>query len=580
MASIAVLLIMAGCAAYQYLKGTFTRAFATFMAALCASIVAFAWFEQLADLLIQQETLTDWAQPICFMVLFIVTFAVLQTIATTLTRGPIDLGVMAERAGRIVLGLFLGLILSGMLLTAAAMAPMSNNYPYQRFEPARPDTQNPQKPLLNPDGFITRWFGIISNGSLSSGKSFAVLHAGFLDQLFLNRLAIDKNIPVLAGSTTIELPPKAAVWPAPEGLKDSKGAPLSSKTGCDLIMARLGLTAKTGPFTVGQLRLICKQKDDKKRLQGNATNVYPIGYLRSPGQLQLKGLADQIKPDAQTRWIDFAFYVPAGLEPVAVALKANAIAEVPPLVSADQEPKPMPFIQSSECATSFAKVAHAASAKIYGLELASGTSSSSRLLEGASLSVTDHNAWTTMQTQRSIKPAKFDRDQITCVRAELKAQTTTPEPNRPRQQSKESKENKLPQMLKPANGYRLLSLKCNTPAVGSAIRGEQLPTLIDASGTVHRPCGLLAAGKTSDGTIFELDYCSLTGNAPDGITLDDNGAVVKPFPDTLWLTEQAESISQLYVLYMVKTGTVILSVQPAGAQVGAAFDGAEAFLVN
>jgi hypothetical protein len=64
MASIAVLLIMAGCAAYQYLKGTLTRAFATFMAALCASIVAFAWFEQLADLLIQRETLTDWAQPL------------------------------------------------------------------------------------------------------------------------------------------------------------------------------------------------------------------------------------------------------------------------------------------------------------------------------------------------------------------------------------------------------------------------------------------------------------------------------------------------------------------------------------
>ena len=169
MASIAVLLIMAGCAAYQFFKGTFLRAFATFMAALCASIVAFAWFEQLANLLMR-DMLSDWAQPVCFVVLFIVTFAVLQTIATTLTREPIDFGVMAERAGRIVLGLFLGLILSGSLLTAAAMAPLPNNYPYQRFDSARPDPQSPRKPLLNPDGFITRWFGIISNGGLSGSK--------------------------------------------------------------------------------------------------------------------------------------------------------------------------------------------------------------------------------------------------------------------------------------------------------------------------------------------------------------------------------------------------------------------------
>jgi hypothetical protein len=571
MASIAVLLIMAGCAAYQYFKGTFLRAFATFMAALCASIVAFAWSEQLANLL--RNMLSGWAQPVCFVVLFIVTFAVLQTIATMLTREPIDFGVMAERAGRIVLGLFLGLILSGSLLTAAAMAPLPNNYPYPRFDPARPDPQSPSKPLLNPDGFTARWFGIISNGGLGGTKSFAVLHAGFLDHLFLNRLPIGKKIPIFADSDKIELPPKAAVWPAPEGLKDGKGEPLSSKTGCDLIMARLGLTAKTGPFTPSQLRLICKEKSDKQRLRGTAINIYPIGYLRGPGQLQLKGLADQIRPEAQTRWIDFAFYLSAGFEPVAVALKANAIAEVPPLVSADQAPKPIPFIQSSDCTTLFAKVTPATSAKIYGLELASGT----RLLEGETLAVADRNGWESMQTQRSIKPAQFDNDQITCGQAELKARTTPAEPNQP---DKQPKENKLPQMLKPANGYRLLSLKCNTPAVGSAMRGEQLPTIIDNFATTHRPCGLLAAGKTGDDIVFEFDYCSLTADPSGEISLDDNGAVAKPFPESVWLTEQAESISQLYILYMVKTDTVILSVQPAGAQVSAAFDGAEAFLVN
>ena len=44
MASLAVVLIILGCAAYQYFKGTFVRAFATIIIAICASVAAFAFF--------------------------------------------------------------------------------------------------------------------------------------------------------------------------------------------------------------------------------------------------------------------------------------------------------------------------------------------------------------------------------------------------------------------------------------------------------------------------------------------------------------------------------------------------------
>lgn len=128
-------------------------------------------------------------------------------------------------------------------------------------------------------------------------------------------------------------------------------------------------------------------------------------------------------------------------------------------------------------------------------------------------------------------------------------------------------------MLKPRQDYSLLALKCNNPAARSAIHGEQLPTLIDFAGTVHHSCGIVAAGKIETAQIFEVDYC------PDNTTFTDDGAVAKSFPDGIWMTEQAESISEFYVLYLVKQGTVILSVQPAGLS-PAAFDGTEAFLVN
>ena len=486
---------MAGCAAFLFFKGTFIKSFVFFMAALCASIVAFAWFEQFAGLLIKQEMIPGWAQSLCFVVLFVVAFAVLQSIAVVLTRHPIDLGINAERTGRIVFGLLLGLVVSGFLLTAAALAPLSNTFPYQRFDASRPDPQKSHKALLNPDGFLARVFALISKGGLAGSQSFAALHANFLDELFLNRSLIDKNGTFLAEPGAVTLPLKAAAWPAPEGLKDNRESPVASRTGHDLILVRVGLTSAIfkagGNFVPGQLRLICKQKGDKLPLQGSATDAYPVGYIKTGGLLQMTGLADQIKLQSQdikdkAAWIDFAFYVPAGFEPVAVSFKANVIAQVPPMVTAEQAPQPIPFIQSAASATLFAKVTPATSAKIYGLELASET----KLLEGTKLNVPDRNTWMAMQMENSAMPPRFEQDAITCVQAGLKLQTA--EPN---QSAQKPRENRLPKMLKPARGYALVSLKCNIPAVGATIRGEQLPVLIDSTGVSHHCCGLVAGGK-------------------------------------------------------------------------------------
>jgi hypothetical protein len=570
MASIVILLIMAGCAAVMFLKGTFLRAFAAFMAALSAGIVAFAYFELLAGFL---DFLGTWAQSGSFLLLFIVAFIALLAAIIPLTRQPVDFGLNPERAGRIVFGLLAGFIISGLVLTAGAIAPLSNTFPYQRFDPAKPDIQSPGKPLLNPDGFITRWFGIISSGSLGGSKSFAVLHADFLDQVYLDRLMTDKDVSAMAEPGAIELPAKAAAWPSPDGLKDNTGAPLSSKTGYDLIMVRIGITAralkKGGSFTTGQLRLICKNKEEKQRFKGSAVIVYPLGYLKSANQLQLKSPAELIAITANdvktgTKSIDFAFYVPNGFSPVAVGFKGNIIAEVPAIVTAEEAPKPAPFIQSSNCETSLAKVSPATSAKIYGLELASGQ----RLLEGSRLKIDGRTQWIVLQTQNSISDARFDQNKIDCVQAELA------EPNKPADgQPAEAVENHLFEMFKPASGYSLLSLKCNTPAARSQTAGQNLPMLIDSSGVTHHACGVIVTGRIDGKTTFEADFC------PEKITFN-NGAADKPFPENIWLTEKAEGVLDFYVLYMVKPGTVILSVQPAGSQTSVGFNGAECFLVN
>lgn len=365
MVSLLIVLIVLGCAAFQYLKGTFVRAFATFIITICACIVAFSYFELLAGLFIGGTDSSfkfipaPWVQTLSFLLLFLFTFAALQTLAQYLTRQEVDLGLWPERIGRIVCGILSGLVLSSFLIIASAMAPIPNKYPYQRFDSRRPDVERPNKTLFNTDALASGLFSSISSGSLSGKRSFAALHPAFLDQLFLNRHNIADNVPLVTNEQAIKVPGKNAAWHAREGIKDSDGNPISPKSGHNLMLVRVGIKksamAEAGTFTPAQLRLICKQQaGNKNPLAGKGQNIYPIGYIMAADTLQIKRLNDVIKvtrsdfeDKAREKWIDFAFHVPDGSVPVLVEFKQNGIAQVPPIVTAEQAPPPIPFVPSA-----------------------------------------------------------------------------------------------------------------------------------------------------------------------------------------------------------------------------------------
>ncbi len=152
---LAVVLITLGCAIYLFLKVTFVKAFAMAIAAVCASAIALGFFSTLSNILVgfssDSELLAQWGPLLCFVLLFIVAFAVLQTIINLLTRQPIDLGFWPERIGRAACGAFLGFTLSRVLLAALIMSflpglqtsTLGKYLGYKGVNPPKQTQQNP-----------------------------------------------------------------------------------------------------------------------------------------------------------------------------------------------------------------------------------------------------------------------------------------------------------------------------------------------------------------------------------------------------------------------------------------------------
>lgn len=365
MVTLVVVLIVSGCAVFQYLRGTLVRAFATLIVTICACIIAFGFFEVLATLLIggRDSSLKfippPWMQTIVFLLLFLLSFALLQTLAQYLTRQEVNLGLWPERIGRVVCGILSGLVLASFLITASVMAPLPNKYPYRRFDRNYPVAWQPNKVLFDTDALASGLFSTISDGSLSGKRSFATLHPEFIDQLFLNRHSIANDVLPITREQAITVPRKNAAWLAPEEIKDSQDNPIPPQAGYSLMLVRVGLKKSTlteaGKFTPSQLRLICKQKTGvTDPFAGKGHNIYPIGYMMAEDKLWFTRLSDLIrvtrddfKDDEREKQIDFAFYVPNGSVPVILQFKQNSIVQVPPLVATEQMPTPIPFIPTS-----------------------------------------------------------------------------------------------------------------------------------------------------------------------------------------------------------------------------------------
>ena len=598
------IIIIVGFALRQYYKSSLVKSFVVFITAVCAAVLAFNYFELLAGVFYRyDEGRIGWAQPGSFILIFIVTFATLRTIGAKLIRQNVQLPTLPDHIGAVIFAVMTGLIITGLLLSSIAMMPIATKWPYQRFDASEPDISNPAKTLLNPDGFATGLFGMLSKGSFSGKKSFTVLHPDFLDQRFLSRAGIENDVKLITGTDAIIVP---AAWPAPENLTDTAtGQLVEGKLNQSLIIVRVGIKPgkrtqggamdqnNQARFTLSQLRLICKEKtDEEDSLKGNAKTIYPEGYLRTSDALQKKTLYEEIvmKPAnfstdpnyGKIQWLDLAFYLPKNHVPVLIEFKQNAIAQVVTFIASDQAPQTIPFIQSNKLTSKGPAQLHpVTSARIHGLELAAGD----KLLDGLSLPITTIEDWQQSEKPELDMETRFDGNKISYARTRLIPSAAGEEPSAPRRGSRSSrraaKAGDFYKLLSPPLGYRLVSLKCNAPPAGAIITPEQLPAPVEPSGKAHNPIGLIAAGMINNQTVYEVDYCGLTiDQISDGLVFDADACVANPFPEEFWLPQKAQRITELYIIYLVKPETIITSVRAGGSKTSAGLKKYEGFIVE
>lgn len=125
--TISIMLVMA----YLYLIQGLATAFTMFCNVVLAGLIAFNFWEPLADLLetpLSRSFFAGYEDAICLTALFGVSIASLRLATNTLSRAMIDFHPVAQRIGGAFFGLATGYLLAGFLVCVFQTLPWHENF--------------------------------------------------------------------------------------------------------------------------------------------------------------------------------------------------------------------------------------------------------------------------------------------------------------------------------------------------------------------------------------------------------------------------------------------------------------------
>ncbi|MHC4925955.1 MAG: hypothetical protein ACYTER_01260 [Planctomycetota bacterium] len=355
MTLVIILLITLLVTAFFYLKCNVLSALLTLMLVILSSFITLTFYEVLADLLVSRGYGAQWPQSGCYLLLFVLSFAILRALGDLLLGGvKIDLGDPIKISTTVVCGLVSGVLICGNLLIALGLSPVQHKMLYSRYNPDQAVSQktlnNVKKgAFLNPDGLVAGLYGIASKGSLSSSKSFATLHANFPDQIHLNRLKAKDGILTITSPETLDLPSGRNKNPVRTREIEDVGTVTVVRMGIMAKDIQNGGAGSQFKFTPSQIRMVCKSTSElsastkkNKLTAGAGEAIYPIGVMNGGAFTELD--LNQSLPSEEMKvtknkplWLDMVFEVPQDSQGVLLQFKQNAVIELPAAVASTDE---------------------------------------------------------------------------------------------------------------------------------------------------------------------------------------------------------------------------------------------------
>lgn len=580
-AGLVIAIIITGVTLNRYLSGTVLKSILMLIASICGMILAFTYYEILGGFLISQGYIAEWALTVSLAVIFIISFAVIYAAVSSLTGADINFSNLPDKAIACTCGCFTALIFCGVILTSLSMSPIPGKWLYERYNSEKFDINSPSGVLIPADTIVVGLFNTLSGNSMNSGKSFAVMHPDFINQIHLNKLGNSEGVPNIAAKDCLVIK-KNGLWKPMPTVK-YKDAATGETIDSEIVIVRTGIKSGTIAeggamtedgnfiFNLAQFQMIAVDSSiagsDKKFSASNVVSVHPLGYIKTKGIIEKKQDISQLITTGQSDFtnhedygnvllIDLVFEQPKNATPIAMTFRNNVIVELPKVTEEDQSSSSTVFIQKSACTSEIADLIAVSGTKIRPLQIAAGD----KIMMGLQLSIGIDQILESEYSSTEAEP-QLDKEKI--YNAKLKF---SPKPSDIQEVNNERvSSSSISSLLSAIPDYTLVSLKCQM-ASASAIDGNDLPVLVDTKGREHHAVGVMAGGTKGSKNIYQFDYCC----QKEALSIE-NGVIIHSFPSQLWLGGEVEKINELYFLYYIPSSpedTIIILAKTEDKEAG------------
>jgi hypothetical protein len=268
----------------------------------------------------------DFAYGVTFLLVFFLAFSIIRTAFDYLIRGDVELPLWPGRIVGGAFGFFTAMILIGSVMVGIQMLPLpSSILGYDRYSSAQDLASNSPGGLwLDPDGFVTSLWGMVSGRSLG-GQSYSKYNPQPLRAFYADRYTVQYAGAKALPPSLLHVPVAA---PLPQNLVKRYGIPAA---GQQVILIRTEVNHGNLQPNVSSDQGYFRLTPAEVQLVATDGKIYfPSGYLEYgrryvPLKLNAPLVDDYRTVHGHRRVIqDWIFIIPPSSQPLVLRMKQTA----------------------------------------------------------------------------------------------------------------------------------------------------------------------------------------------------------------------------------------------------------------